>query len=89
MTEPLNALQRAYVIGEQAAVRQGEPPDGWIIGGQALAELRACRASMVAMVPATEAEPEKLFGLPVTVHGREGVYPTFDAKLARSSHSSS
>ncbi len=81
----LNPLQTAYVLLHEDAERIGEMPDGWIIGGHDMAALRACKQSHVAMIPATgRDDPEKLFGLPVTVHGRDGVYPTHDRLLISS-----
>lgn len=85
MTALLNPLQTAYVLMLEDSERIGEMPDGWIIGGHDLHALRACKQSHVAMIPpAGPEEPERLFGLPITVHGRDGVYPTHDRLLASS-----
>lgn len=84
MAEPMNALQEAWMDAAIAAKRVGSDPDGWIIGSAAWAEILRCRQAHVAAVEPTLDAPRKLYGLPVTIHGREGVYPTFDAILARS-----
>lgn len=80
----LNALQAAWLLCGDVEEAVGEKADGWIIGATAWAEILRCRNAHVAVTEPTLDAPRKLYGLPVTIHGREGVYPTFDAALARS-----